>query len=202
MSRQNWNERYSDPEYKYGTDPNRFLESHAGSIPAGAVLCIGDGEGRNGVFLAGAGFEVTSVDQSGVGLAKARRLATERNCRITTVESDLADYTIEPRAWSGIVSIFCHLPPDLRRRVHAAVVEGLAPGGVFILEAYTPRQLQFKTGGPPTAELMMTLDELREELKGLQFDVAREIDRDMSEGSCHQGTGAVVQIVAAKPQSP
>lgn len=198
MNRQSWNERYSSPEYKYGTDPNQFLAANARRIPEGRVLCLGDGEGRNGVFLAGLGYDVTSVDQSDVGLAKARRLAADRGVSIRTVESDLANYTMEPGSWSGIVSVFCHLPPDLRRRVHGAVVRGLGAGGVFILEAYTPRQLLFKTGGPPTAELMMTLDDLRDELDGLHLDLAREIDRDMREGACHTGKGAVVQVVAVK----
>jgi SAM-dependent methyltransferase len=198
VSKQNWNERFNIPEYRYGTDPNQFLATNAGRIPAGRVLCLGDGEGRNGVYLAGLGYDVTSVDQSDVGLAKTGRLAEERGVEIKTVEADLADYTIEPGCWSGIVSIFCHLPPDLRRRVHAAAAEGLTAGGVFILEAYTPRQLRFKTGGPPTAELMMTLDALREDLAGLRLEVARETDRDLREGTCHTGTGAVVQVVAVK----
>lgn len=198
MGKQNWNERYNTPEYRYGTEPNRFLAMHASRIPAGRVLCIGDGEGRNGVYLAGLGYDVTSVDQSDVGLAKARRLADARGVTIRTVEADLTDYVIEPGYWNGIVSVFCHLPLQPRRRVHAAVVQGLSAGGVFILEAYTPRQLQFGTGGPPVAELMMTLEALREELIGLRLEVARETDRELREGSCHTGTGAVVQLVAVK----
>jgi len=198
MDRDNWNERYSGSEYKYGIEPNVFLASMADRIPAGRVLCLADGEGRNGVHLAELGYDVTSVDQSEVGLVKANCLAAERGVKINPVVADLADYTIEENYWSGIVSIFCHLPPEHRQKVHRAVVAGLTDGGVFINEAYTPRQLQFKTGGPPVAELMMTLNNLREELRGLRLEVAREIDRDMSEGSCHRGTGAVVQVVGIK----
>jgi SAM-dependent methyltransferase len=198
VNKHSWNDRYNTPEYKYGTEPNRFLATNAGRIPAGRVLCLGDGEGRNGVYLAGLGYDVTSVDQSDVGLAKANRLADDLGVTINTVVADLADYIIEPGYWSGIVSIFCHLPPELRSRVHAAAAEGLAEGGVFVLEAYTPRQLQFKTGGPPTAELMMTLDGLRRELGGLRLEIARETDRELREGACHAGTGAVVQVVAVK----
>jgi SAM-dependent methyltransferase len=201
MTKDNWNERYSGSEYKYGIEPNEFLAAVADRIPAGRVLCLADGEGRNGVYLAGLGYDVTSVDQSEVGLAKAGQLAAERGVKIKPVVADLSDFKVERNHWSGIVSIFCHLPPELRQKVHHAVVAGLTEGGVFIIEAYTPRQLLFKTGGPPVAELMMTLENLREELRGLRLEVAREIDRDMREGSCHSGKGAVVQIVGIREKS-
>lgn len=144
-----WNERYSQPDYVYGTEPNEFLASVADRIPPGPVLTLAEGEGRNGLFLASRGHDVTAVDQSEVGLAKARRLAEERGLSIRTQQADLADFAIEPGAWAGIVSIFCHLPKSIRVPLHAAVVEGLRPGGVFILEAYTPKQF----GRAPAARL-------------------------------------------------
>lgn len=193
-----WNERYSDPDYVYGTLPNEFLKGMVSRIPPGRVLCLAEGEGRNAVFLAERGFGVVGVDQSSVGLQKAQRLATSRGLKIQTVEADLADYEITPGAWSGIVSIFCHLPPDIRRRVHRKVIEGLQPGGVFVLEAYTPAQLKFKTGGPSSPELLMTLDQLKEELAGLRLEHAMELEREIVEGKFHTGRGAVVQVVAGK----
>jgi SAM-dependent methyltransferase len=140
-----WDERYGAPEYVYGTEPNEFLASVASRIPLGRVLSLADGEGRNGVFLATLGHRVTSVDASPVGLAKAGRLAAARGVTLTTIVADLAEYAIAPGGWEGIVSIFCHLPPPLRRRVHEQVVRGLAPGGMYVLEAYSVRQLQFGT---------------------------------------------------------
>ena len=109
--------------------------------PPGPVLCLAEGEGRNAVYLATQGRDVTAVDQSEVGLAKAARLAAARGVSVKPVHADLRDYVIEPGVWSGIVAIFAHLPPQLRRKVHAVVVSGLRPGGVMILEAYTPAQL-------------------------------------------------------------
>jgi SAM-dependent methyltransferase len=194
-----WDERYAAPEYVYGTEPNDFLASVAAQIPRGQVLSIADGEGRNGVFLATLGHDVTSVDASAVGLAKADRLAAARGVHLTTRVVDLADYLIEPGAWAGIVSIFVHLPPPLRRRVHAQVVRGLAPGGVFILEAYSPDQLRHGTGGPTNPDLMPTLDALRAELEGLEFTHAAELERGVQEGQFHRGRSAVVQVVARKP---
>lgn len=194
-----WDDRFSSPEYVYGTEPNDFLAASASRIPAGRVLSIADGEGRNGVFLATRGYDVTSVDSSSVGLAKARRLADARGVRLTTVVADLAEFEIAPESWEGIVSIFCHLPQPLRQRVHAQAVRGLAPGGVFVLEAYSPEQLRHGTGGPQSAELLPTLDALRTELHGLEILHAEAVERDVHEGALHEGKSAVVQFIGRKP---
>lgn len=194
-----WDERYGAPEYVYGTEPNEFLASVAGRIPPGRVLSIADGEGRNGVYLATLGHRVTSVDASPVGLAKAGRLAAARGVKLTTVVADLAEYVITPGAWEGIVSIFCHLPPPLRRLVHEQVVRGLAPGGIYVLEGYSVRQLEFGTGGPQNPELLLTLDAVRGELSGLEFLHALELEREVHEGTLHNGPSAVVQVIARKP---
>ena len=193
-----WDERYSEEEYVYGTEPNEFLRAMAEDIPKGRVLCLAEGEGRNGVYLAGLGCEVHAVDASAVGLEKARKLAESRGVQIQTEVADLTQYTIEAENWDGVVSIFCHLPPPARKVLHQQIVRGLRPGGRLILEAYTPEQLNYKTGGPPVAEMMMTLEALQEELAGLEFIHAREIVRDVSEGKYHTGQGAVVQVVAVK----
>jgi SAM-dependent methyltransferase len=193
-----WNDRYAVAGHVYGEAPNAFVAEVAPQIPGGPVLCLAEGEGRNAVHLATLGHPVAAVDQSEVGLAKARRLAGARGVEIETVVADLANYSIAAGAWAGIVATFAHLPPALRRRVHRDVVTGLQPGGVFILEAYTPAQLAFDTGGPKSPELLMTLAALRDELSGLQFLIARELERDVIEGAGHTGRGAVVQILARR----
>jgi SAM-dependent methyltransferase len=197
-----WNERYAADGYAYGTAPNDFLVEVNGRIPPGRVLCLAEGEGRNAVFLAEQGHEVVAVDASPVGLEKARRLARERGVTIETAVTDLADFPIRPGCWSGIVSIFAHMPPATRREVHRRAVAGLAAGGAFVLEAYTPEQIALGTGGPPTAELTMSITALREELQGLGFEIARELRRDIREGVFHTGPGAVVQVLAFKPPGP
>jgi len=193
-----WDNRYAAPDFVFGTAPNDFLRQCADHLPAGPVLCLGEGEGRNAVFLAGRGHAVTAVDQSVTGLAKAQRLAATRGLTLETAVADLSDYPIRPGAWAGIVSIFLHLPPALRARVHAQVAAGLQPGGVFILEAYTPAQLAFGTGGPKEPELLPTLAGLRAELTGLDLVSARECERTVLEGSAHTGRAAVVQILARR----
>ena len=193
-----WNNRYAVAGHVYGKAPNAFVAEVALQIPAGPVLCLAEGEGRNAVHLATLGHRVTAVDQSEVGLAKARRLAGARGVEIDTVLADLANHTIAANAWAGIIATFAHLPPALRGRIHREVVAGLRPGGVFILEAYTPAQLALGTGGPKSPELLMTLAGLRDELPGLELLIGREIERDVVEGDGHTGRGAVVQILARR----
>jgi SAM-dependent methyltransferase len=194
-----WDERYQADDYVYGTSANDFLQGHVDQLPMGRILCLAEGEGRNAVFLAERGFDVTAVDQSSVGLAKARKLATERGVDISTIVADLADFHVEPEAWDGIVSIFAHMPAQARCHLHRAVVSGLRSGGVLLLEAYRPEQLQYGTGGPPTIEMMMDLNELRVELAGLELEYASDVIRDIHEGRFHTGQGAVVQVLARKP---
>ncbi|HTY88043.1 MAG TPA: class I SAM-dependent methyltransferase [Candidatus Acidoferrum sp.] len=194
-----WDERYRSADYVYGTAPNEFLRSVADRIPRGKVLSLGEGEGRNAVFLAELGCEVIGVDQSPVGLEKARRLAELRGVKIDTAVADLAQYEIAPGNWDAIVSIFCHLPSELRRTLYRKVVQGLRPGGLFVLEAYTPAQLQFKTGGPTSADFLASLGVLKGELQGLNFALGQELERPVVEGQFHTGLAAVVQILARKP---
>jgi SAM-dependent methyltransferase len=194
-----WDERYTTDDYVFGIEPNDFLREVAGRIPKGPVLCLGEGEGRNAVFLAGLGHPVTAVDSSRVGLDKAARLASARGVTIETHVADLADFAIEPGAWSGIVLIWLHLPPPLRERVHAACVRGLAPGGALVLEAYRPEQLAHGTGGPADVEKLMTLELLRGQFAELELAIAREVERDVREGSGHGGRSATVQVLGFRP---
>ncbi|NLB06036.1 MAG: class I SAM-dependent methyltransferase [Desulfobulbaceae bacterium] len=194
-----WDERYATDEYLYGTEANAFLTSVIDRIPPGRVLCLAEGEGRNAVWLAEQGRSVTAVDASPVGLDKARQLAAGRGVYIDAVVADLADYPIPADHWDAIVSIFCHIRPDLRLDLHRRSVRGLRPGGVFVLEAYTTAQLRHRTGGPPNEAMLMTLAGLRQELAGLDFVHAVECEREVVEGRLHHGLGAVVQVVAIRP---
>lgn len=194
-----WNERYADAFAAYGTEPNDFLREVASQLPDGPVLCLAEGEGRNAVFLAARGHDVTAVDQSEVGLANAEKLAAERGVPLTTAVADLADYDLGEAKWAAIVSVWAHVPPPIRVPLHAACVRALRPGGAMVLEAYTPRQLERPgVGGPPVAALLMTPDGLREELTGLRFERCEEVDRDVSEGRYHRGPSTTVQLLGFK----
>lgn len=196
-----WDQRYSEAGFVYGTEPNDFLAATAERyLPAkGEILSLGEGEGRNAVFLARLGFRVTGVNGSAVGLEKARALAEKHGVRIETVVADLGTFDLGIERWDGIVSIWCHTPSELRARLHRSVVAALRPGGVLLLESYTPAQLAYKTGGPPTADMLLTLAAAREELAGLDFLDAAEKLREVHEGRHHHGMSAVLQVVARKP---
>jgi cyclopropane fatty-acyl-phospholipid synthase-like methyltransferase len=187
-----WDEVYDTQDYVYGIEPNDFLKEHADKLPKGKVLCLAEGEGRNAVFLAELGYEVTAVDSSIIGLEKAEKLANHRGVSIKIECVDLADYEIEPNHFDVIVSIYCHLPSALRKTVYKKVQSGLVTGGVFLVEGYTTKQLQYKTGGPPNPDMMLSCEILQQELPELRFDLLEEKEREVLEGLKHMGVGYIV----------
>ena len=199
-----WDDRFAEPGYKYGTTPNAFLREQAARLSdASQVLVPGDGEGRNGVWLAGQGHQVTAVDCSEVGLAKARALAAERGnavaARLHTRLADLADWAPAPESFDALVRVFCHLPSALRRVAHPRLAEGLKPGGWLILEAFHPTQLGRSSGGPKDVDMLCTLVDLRADFAGrLEEVVALEGEVLLDEGPGHQGAGKVTRYVGRR----
>lgn len=195
-----WDDRFSQQAYTYGTQPNDFLREARTFLPAGGkVLCIGEGEGRNAVWLAQQGFEVTAVDLSPVGLAKAGTLAAAAGVKVETVAADLKEFDLGKEKWDVIVSIWCHLPSHVRLPLHKRVVEALRPGGSFVLEAYTPGQVHRNSGGPKNVDMLPTAAGLTKELDGLRFFSVKEITRAVHEGAFHGGDSDVVQVIGVKP---
>mgnify|MGYP001194566628 CR=1 FL=1 len=194
-----WDDRYATDEYVYGTRANDFLVEMTPQMPVGTTLCVAEGEGRNAVWLAEQGHKVVAVDASVVGLRKAQVLAKQRGVNLITEVADLGNYSLQPESYDLIVSIFAHATQEVRVGLHRNIVNALRPGGFFLLEAYTPKQLGYNTGGPPDIEKLMTLDALREELSGLDFVHALETEREVVEGKLHTGKGSVVQVLAKKP---
>jgi len=193
-----WEERYGADNYAYGTEPNDFLKDNVALLPMGEVLCLAEGEGRNSVYLATTGRKVSSVDLTEAGVAKTLRLAAARGVVVDAMVGDLADFDLGVDRWDAIVSVFAHMPSMVRVDLHRRVVEALRPGGVFLLEAYTPDQIGRGTGGPQSADMMMTMEGLRKELEPLRFVHAAELEREILEGDHHSGVGSVVQVVARK----
>lgn len=199
MSSTFWNERYSGDELAYGEAPNDFLLSMADRLPnAGQALDIGAGEGRNALFLASRGLNVLAVDQSEFGMQKAQRLAQSRGLVLRTQAVDLQDFDAAPNSFDVISSIFVHLPAALRAAVHQRIGTWLKPGGVFLLEAYAPDQIERTTGGPKDSSRLASLDVILGELDGLQIEHQAALVRNVSEGLFHTGEASVVQILATK----
>ena len=197
-----WNERYNRAEYVFGTEPNDFLKENFQKIPVGGkVLCLAEGEGRNAVFLAEQGYQVTAMDMSNVGLNKALKLAQDRGVDIITQVADLAHYELGKVQWDSIVASWAHLPPARRQHVHEQIAPALKPEGVFILEAYTEQQLSMDdVGGHPAKqkERFGSLAVLRAELAELEELTGIDKRRMMSEGKRQLGWSEVVQPIAKK----
>ena len=200
-----WNARYAPEGYSYGTAPNEFLVQclpSLQSLPADAsALCLADGEGRNGVWLAQQGFTVTSIDIADEGLRKAHELARQAGVALEALQGDVTTFDLARERWDAIVSIFLHLPAKARRALHARCVDALRPNGLFVFEAYSPEQLGFGTGGPKEVELLPTMADLEGDFAG-RADVSIEHRftgvRRIVEGPLHSGDGHVVQLVARK----
>jgi len=200
-SGQSWDERYAETGFAFGTEPNDFLREVAPSLPRGRTLCLGDGEGRNGVYLAQLGHDVVTVDLSPVGVLKARRLAAERSVNIDARVADLAEFDLGVSTWDCIVSVFCHLPPDLRHAVHSAVPAALRSGGCFVFEAYRAVNIGRGVGGPQNAEMTVELEDLLHDLggaSGMTIEIGREVERNIIEGKYHNGMSATTQVLARK----
>ena len=194
-----WNERYADSDYLFGTTPNDFLKSVANRLsPNSRILCLADGEGRNGVYLATLDHKITAVDQSRVGLEKAKQLAEQKQVSIDTIEADLAEYDLGIESWDCIVSIFFHIPTEVRDLIYPRIITALKPGGILILESYTPEQLNHGTGGPPIADLMLTKKDLAHYFSEMNVDHLEELEREVIEGTGHTGMASVVQLLALR----
>ncbi len=219
MTNDFWNSRFSEPGYAYGTEPNAFLVSQKHYLMPGLkALAVADGEGRNGVWLAQQGLDVLSVDGSEVGLRKARELAQRRGVSIRTEQAELTRWQWPENAFDIVVAIFIHFPPEHRARMHANMLRALKPGGVLIMEAFTPEQLEYKTGGPPVREMLYSV-----EMMCSDFDIPACPDAaqgkkpgatpaeilllqqtltELHEGLYHRGTASVVRLVVKRKSLP
>ena len=192
-----WDQRFAEAGYKYGTAPNAFLQEQASRLaPASRVLVPGDGEGRNGVWLASQGHEVTAVDSSQVGLQKARELAASRGVALATELADLNDWAPDAASLDAVVLIYTHLPGTIRQAAHRRLAQGLRPGGWLILETFHPAQLAHASGGPKDADMLYTPEQLDADFAGLLAPVlVWQGEITLSEGPGHQGLAHVTRWV-------
>lgn len=190
-----WDSRYARAEYAYGTAPNAGLLAFEHLLPRAArVLVPGDGEGRNGVWLATRGHQVRVLDQSAEGLRKCAQLATANAVSVETLQVDLADYQPEAATWDALVLVFVHLPPEIRRAVHRRLMQALKPGGVLILEGFDRGHAGLPGGGPRDPEWLFDAAMLREDFADCDSLTIDLIDGDLAEGPWHQGRARVLRV--------
>ncbi len=202
FTRDSFDDRYREPDYHYGTEPNAFLVSQRPRLARGMkALLPGDGEGRNGVWRAEQGLAVTTFDPSPFGVEKAQRLARERGVVIDAHCAGVESWSWQPVAFDVVGLFFIHLPADLRRAAHARALETLRPGGIVILETFSPRQIEMRkhgaAGGPKEIERLFTCEMLREDFAGADFPVLEETEADFA-GHAHYGRCGVVRMVAQR----
>jgi len=179
-----WNKKYDTDTYLFGREAVPFLQEHVDLLPKGAVLDLAMGEGRNGVFLATKGFDVTGVDISKEGLKKAKALAAQRGVTLTTIVADLEEYTITPNTFDVIICTY-YLQRDLFPKIAAA----LKPGGMALIETYTMDHRQYRPRFNPA--YLLEPNELMTMLPGLRVLRYQEVDT---------GQAAFASILAQKPQ--
>jgi SAM-dependent methyltransferase len=195
-----WDERYAGGDFQFGEAPNLFLLSQAHRLRPGMhALAVGDGEGRNGVWLAERGLDATAVDWSAVGLAKARALADRRGVALATVTADLTRWDWPEVRFDVIAWIFVHLPPEDRALACEGALRALAPGGLLILECFTPAQHGRRSGGPKDPALLWSRALVERHFAGLEVLELLEGTVALDEGPRHQGPAEIVRAVLRRP---
>jgi SAM-dependent methyltransferase len=195
-----WQQRFAEPGYIFGTAPNAFLKAHASLLKRGdKALAIADGEGRNGVFLAEQGLDVLSVDFSPLAQEKARRLASERGVTLKIKQADILNWDWPVEAFDVVAAIFFQFAgPEGRAKIFAGIKKTLKPGALLLLEGYGPKQLEYKTGGPPHLENLYTRELFEKAFADFSSIEVREYDAVIEEGARHAGMSALVDLVGRK----
>ncbi len=196
-----WNQRFAGEDYIFGREPNQYLCAQAPLLaPGGRVLCVADGEGRNSVWLARQGMQVVAFDIAEVGVAKARKLAADAGVFVASNVADCDDWPWTADAYDAVVAMFVQFAdPAMRARLFTNMSRALKPGGVLILQGYTSRQLEYKTGGPGVLSHLYTAELLREAFASLQTIELVEYEAELNEGARHAGRSALIGFVARKP---
>jgi 2-polyprenyl-3-methyl-5-hydroxy-6-metoxy-1,4-benzoquinol methylase len=196
-----WNQRYAGAGFLFGPEPNEYLRAQAALLaPGGRALCVADGDGRNSIWLARQGMQVDAFDISDVAVAKARQLAAQAGVTVNYSVADCDQWPWPAQAYDTVAAIFVQFAdPAMRQRLFNAMVASLKPGGLLILQGYTPTQLEYKTGGPPILSHLYTADMLRTELAALQMVELREYEAVLAEGKQHCGRSALMGLVARRP---
>jgi len=196
-----WNEKFSRDGYFFGTNPNAYIAKNSTLFkPKSSVLCLGEGEGRNALFLAKNNFDVTAIDASDVGLQKAKELAKDNNCNIETKQLDLNDWEPKEKSFDAIVCSYLHLEEPLRSQTFKSIIHALMFDGIFIGEFFSHDQLNFNSGGPKNKSLLYDLDSMKSILENENIkiiELTQELT-NLNEGKGHQGEASVIRVCFKK----
>lgn len=198
-----WDTRYSAAEFAYGTEPNAYFREKLNELKPGKILMPAEGEGRNAVYAASLGWEVTAFDQSSEGRKKAMALATLHNVEIEYLVGSLLEMPFQAGRFDAIGLIFAHFSSEEKQECHLKLTEWLKPGGVIIFEAFSKSHLGYReknpgVGGPSDIDMLYSLDEVRKDFKNMAFTEISESEIELHEGLYHNGIGSVVRFMARK----
>lgn len=194
-----WDERFRPAELPYGEQPSLFLVEQLPRLgPPGRALLPGDGGGRNGVWLAGQGWQATSLDFSPVALARARDLAARRRVQLDTVQADVTAWTWPRGELDLVVAVYLHLPSSIRPAVHRAMLEAVKPGGYVLIEAFAEAQLAYASGGPKDRDLLFSEAVVRADFAEADLCILRTQEIDLDEGPLHRGPGMLIRLLARR----
>lgn len=193
-----WNARFAGPDYIFGREASQFVVRHEPMLARGSkLLCIADGEGRNSVYLASKGHRVDASDYAPNAIAKARALAADAGVTVNFAEVDLSTWTPVPHQYDAVFAVFFQFAwPELRDKIFAGLKACVVPGGRIFLHGYTPKQLEYKTGGPPEVDRLYTEDLLRASFADCEIEDLRAYEADLDEGPGHKGRSALIDLVA------
>lgn len=193
-----WEERYSSPLFVYGESPNEFLAETLNKLTPGKIILPCDGEGRNAVFAAKAGWDTYAFDISDAGKTKALQLANKIGVEVDFQVADALLITYPENTADAVALIYAHLPILIRQALHKKVFSWLKPGGKLILEAFNPLQLNNESGGPKSIDMLYTKDMLNADFSSLQINYIEDVEINLSEGDFHKGKANVIRLVATK----
>lgn len=203
MTKDFWNERYSDSEFVYGENANNFLKEQLEKLPAGSILFPADGEGRNSVFAATKDWKVSSFDISKEGKNKALHLANKNNVEIDYQVGEINDLNYKPEQFDAIALIYAHFPGNIKSNCHKEIDKHLNIGGYIIFEAFSKKHLEYnsknpKVGGPKDLDTLFSIEEIKADFSNYEIIELSETEVELNEGKFHVGLGSVIRFVGRK----
>ena len=195
-----WNKKFSTDEYIYGTKPNEFLKDQLSKLKPAKILFVGEGEGRNAVYAAKAGWQVDAIDSSDVAMNKALSLAVQNNVSINYQLADIQAYDFPENYYDAVGLIFLHINENLgeRDRLYQKLTASLKKNGTIIVELFSKNQLGKKSGGPQDVSMLCSIDQIKKSFSTLKHKLLKEENIYLSEGNSHVGEASVIRYVGVK----
>ena len=198
-----WDERYSSEDFAYGENPNVFLKETMPQFNTGKALFAAEGEGRNAVFAACLGWDVSAFDLSEFGKMKAEKLAKKNQVSIDYTVGDIQTLAYDVNSFDALVMIYAHFPSSIKSKCHQQLISYLKPGGIIIFEAFSKNHINYNTanpkvGGPKDIDQLYSIEEIKKDFQGFEIIELIETEVELSEGSFHIGLGSVIRFIGRK----